>query len=238
MYNNSRIFAFIPARGGSKGIKNKNIVSLNGLPLLSYSIQAALESQYVDNVIVSTDSMKIATIAKEYGANVPFIRPASLADDSSRTVDAVIHAISFLKTHDDYYDVLLLLQPTQPLRTAGDIDGAIELFFERGMRGLVSVSLVEDHPVLIRTLSEDGLLTSLLHGSSTIRRQDMSAYYRVNGCIYLNRVDEITEKTSFNDNPVGYVMERSHSVDIDEMKDLYVAEYYLNERNFIEGERR
>lgn len=230
MYDNYRILALIPARGGSKGIKNKNIIDLNGRPLISYTIEAAINSKYVDDIVVSTDSEIIARIAEKYGAEVPFIRPKELAADTSKTIDAVIHAVRTLSELGRKYDTLLLLQPTQPLRTSNDIDGAIELFYAREKMGIVSVSLVDDHPLLIRSIDKNGKLTSLLKSTSTCRRQDMKLFYRVNGCIYINSINELSDQTSFNDNPIGYIMKRSHSIDIDEMKDLYLAEYYIQNK--------
>ena len=226
MYNNKRILALIPARGGSKGIPHKNIIDLCGKPLIAYSICAGLKSEFIDNVIVSTDDKEIADIAEEWGAEVPFLRPAYLATDTSRTVDVIVHAINFLKIQADLYDTLVLLQPTQPLRTAQDIDAAIEKFVQDGCQPLVSVSLVNDHPILIRTLNENKL-KPLLNTTSTCRRQDMPDYYRVNGCIYINEINEINGNTSFNDNIVPFIMDKSHSVDIDDYVDLKVAEYYL-----------
>ena len=228
MLNNLKILALIPARGGSKGIKDKNITLLNDLPLIKYSIDAALKSNYIDDVVVTTDSEKIANVALASGAQVPFLRPKNLAEDYSTTVDAVIHAIETLRTMSRTYDVLVLLQPTQPLRTAVDIDFSLEKFIEQGRRALVSVCEVDDHPLLIRSIDESGKLNKLLNVSSTCRRQDMPKYYRVNGCIYINNISEINKETSFNDNPVPFIMSKSHSVDIDEESDLYQAEYYLS----------
>ena len=231
MYRENRILALIPARGGSKGIPHKNIIPVAGKPLIRYTIDAALQSRYIDYVLVSTDDEEIARVAKACGAQVPFLRPAELAADTSRTVDAVIHAAETLKQHGETFDSLVLLQPTSPLRTAEDIDGAIEKFYTGGRQAVVSVSPVEDHPVLVRTIEQttDGeRLKPLLAGSSTVRRQDMPAFYRVNGCIYINAMEELNGDTSFNDNPAPWVMEKSHSVDIDEPADLALAEYLLN----------
>lgn len=228
MLNNLKILALIPARGGSKEIKDKNITLLHNSPLISYSITAALDSKYIDDVVVTTDSERIAQVAVLYGAEVPFMRPKELAGDHSTTLDAVIHAIETLKEIGRTYDVLMLLQPTQPLRTAKDIDLSLERFIEQGRRALVSVSKVSDHPLLIRSIDEEGKLIKMLNVSSTCRRQDMPEYYRVNGCIYINNIGEIDKDTSFNDNPIPFIMPRSHSVDIDEPSDLYMAEYYLS----------
>ena len=189
MYKNKRVLAFIPARGGSKGIPHKNIIDLNGYPLISYSITEALKSKYIDKVLVSTDDEKIASVAKEYGADVPFLRPERLASDKAKTIDAVLHAIDFMNQNGDKYDTFVLLQPTQPLRTMEDIDGAIEKYMDNNCTPLVSVSLVDDHPLLIRTIKE-GRLESLLNQSSTCRRQDMPQYYKVNGCIYINEIEK------------------------------------------------
>lgn len=227
MYNDKKILALIPARGGSKGIKNKNIIDLCGKPLISYTIDSAKGSKYIDEIIVSTDSEEIAEISRQYGACVPFLRPKELATDTSSTLDVVIHAIDFLAKKRDMFHTLVLLQPTEPLRTSEDIDGAIEKHFLGGERSLVSVSEVDDNPILIRTLNQDDLLVPLINLNSTCRRQDMPVYYRVNGCVYINKISEINQTTSFNDNELAYIMQREHSVDIDELKDLCVARYYL-----------
>ena len=227
MFGKQKILSLIPARGGSKGIKNKNIISLAGKPLIAYSIEAAKSSKYIDSIVVTTDSEKIAEVSKQYGARVPFLRPKKLASDTSKTIDAVLHAIEILKSMDEDYSVLVLLQPTQPLRTADDIDRAIELYYEKGESGLVSISPVDDSPLLIRSIDEDGQLINLLSQSSTCRRQEMPDYYKVNGCIYINKIEELDENTSFNDNKVPLVMSKEHSVDIDEISDLWMAEYYL-----------
>lgn len=227
MYENKKILALIPARGGSKGIKNKNITDLCGKPLISYTIEAGKQSSYIDDVVVTTDSQAIATVAKQYGANVPFLRPAELASDTSKSIDAVLHAIRTLSDMGNDFDLLILLQPTSPLRTASDIDHAIETFFKQKAESLVSVSPVSDSPVLIRQIADNGQLSKILSCNSTVRRQDMKPFYVVNGSIYINYVSDITESTSFNDNLYGYIMNADHSVDIDEPNDLLYAELIM-----------
>ena len=228
MYNGERILAVIPARGGSKGIPHKNIIDLCGKPLISYSIEAGLKSCYIDYVLVSTDDEEIAAVAKQYGAGIPFMRPAELASDTAKTIDAILHVKKELEKAEDKFSTMVLLQPTNPLRTAEDIDLAIESYYKHGCKPLVSVSEVEDHPILIRIIDNERLIP-LLNVSSTCRRQDMPKYYRVNGCIYINSVNELDEKTSFNDNEVPFVMDRRHSVDIDDMDDLKIAKAFLEE---------
>lgn len=227
MINNKRILAFIPARGGSKGILNKNIIEVNNKPLIAYTIEAARESKYIDRVLVSTDSEQIKSVALEYGADVPFLRPYELASDTATTLDAVLHALDFLDEKKDKYDYFILLQPTSPLRDAIDIDSSIEKFVKCGERGLAAISEVADHPVLIRKISDDESMEKLLSINSTVRRQDMSNYYRINGSIYINLIDEINYATSFNDNIIYYLMEKSHSVDIDDYVDIEVFKFYM-----------
>lgn len=229
MINGKRILALIPARGGSKGIKNKNIIDLCGKPLISYTIEAAKESRYIDSVIVSTDSEKIAEVAISCGADVPFLRPAAFALDTSTTIETVCHAIQTFAEGGDRYDVLVLLQPTSPLRTQEDIDGALEKFEREGL-SIASVSKAKDSPILLRKLTSKSQMVSLLGLQSTVRRQDMPPVYRVNGSIYINAISSLNENTSFNDNVCPYVMEESHSVDIDDYLDIEIAKYFMERR--------
>ena len=226
MINEKSVLAIIPARGGSKGIKGKNIFSIEGKPLIAYTIEAACASEYIDTVIVSTDNQEIADVSKAYGAEVPFLRPAELASDYAQTIDAVLHAVYTLKEMGKEYDYLVLLQPTQPLRSAEDIDHAI-ILCDKEMRGVVSISRVKDHPVLMRYMNAQGEMCKLLELNSTVRRQDMPDYYRVNGCVYVNPMSEVTGELSFNDNPIPYIMPVERSVDIDGYEDIALVEYYL-----------
>ena len=221
MINDQKVLGLIPARGGSKGIPKKNIRELSGKPLIAYSIDAALRSELVDRVVVTTDSEEIAAIARSWGADVPFLRPAELAQDGSKTIDCVLHARDELASMGDPYDVIVLLQPTSPLRTARNIDDALACFVNHGEKGLASVSEVIDNPVLVRTLGNDGQLFPILDRGSTVRRQDMEVFYRVNGSIYINRADELTSETSLNDNPIGFVVSQSEAPDIDTFEDFF-----------------
>lgn len=230
MYGDCKIFGLIPARGGSKGIKNKNIIDLYGKPLIAYTIEAACNSKYIDNIVVTTDSENIAEISKKWGGEVPFLRPKELAEDTSTTLEAVLHAIKLLENKGQIFDVLVLLQPTSPLRTTEDIDNAIQIFFENDRQSVVGVSEVDDHPILIRTIGKKGKLEKLLSLNSTCRRQDMPKYYRVNGALYVNNIANLNLDTSFNDNEIPYVMSKDHSVDIDGIQDLYMVEYYLKNK--------
>ena len=227
MYNGLKILALIPARGGSKGIKNKNIIDLCGKPLIQYTIDAAKGSKYIDDVVVSTDSEAIADVARKCGAEIPFLRPVELATDTSKSIDVVVHAVDFLKKQGREYDCVLFLQPTQPLRTVEDIDLAVDTFYSNGRKSLVSVCEVENHPILMRTINK-GILEHLMNCGSDCRRQDMSDYYCVNGCIYINPIEDINRNLSQNDNIITFIMPVDHSVDIDEEIDLKKAEFYLS----------
>lgn len=224
MIEGKRVLAWIPARGGSKGVKDKNIKPLCGKPLIAYTIEAARDSKYVDRVMVSTDSEQIANIARSCGAWIPSLRPPELAEDTSKTLDAVLHTIYLMHTLHEPFDVFCLLQPTSPLRDCQDIDGALEEYIRRGFQSIVSVSPVENSPLLIRSVADDGHLQPLLQVSSTCRRQDMKPYYVVNGSIYINTFGEIDADTSFNDNTYPYFIAPEHSVDIDTPADFSLAE--------------
>lgn len=228
MFKQYKILSIIPARGGSKGIPNKNIQTLCGKPLIAYSVLAALKSRYIDDVIVSTDSLIIQETARQSGAWVPFLRPAELAADTSKTIDCMLHAIRQLSNIGKSYDYVILLQPTQPLRKPEWIDAALEQLIQAKADSLVSICQVSEHPILMRTITKEGTLKPLLPVSSTVRRQDFPNVYRVNGSIYINRINEhFNETTSLNDNLLPFLMEQEYSIDIDTMEDLKKAEAFL-----------
>lgn len=220
MYKNKKILAIIPARGGSKGIKNKNIVKVNGIPLIGYTINATKKSKYIDKIIVSTDSLKIKKVVEKLDINVPFLRPENISRDSSKSVDVIINVIENLKIKGDTYDYIVFLQPTSPLRKTTNIDEAIKMLVDSNYNSLVSISKTIENPILFRTFDNKYVLKSLLNLRSDIRRQEFKDYYKVNGAIYINKWDQINNSTSLNDNEVGYVMDQSDSIDIDTHEDL------------------
>ncbi len=228
MIYNKKVLCIIPARGGSKGIPRKNIIEIDGKPLVAYSIECAKESRYIDSVVVSTDDEEIAAVSKAWGAEVPFLRPKELAHDTSKTIEAVLFTVDELQKRTCIFDILVLLQPTQPLRTAVQVDEAIRLFMEK-QEDVVSLSAVSEHPVLMRKLDETTQnVKPLLSQNSTVRRQDMETFFIVNGAIYVNGIQNLSKETSFNDNPIGYVMNESITVDIDDELDLRWARFLLN----------
>ncbi|WP_294725989.1 acylneuraminate cytidylyltransferase family protein [uncultured Fusobacterium sp.] len=228
MYKNKKILAVIPARGGSKGIPSKNIFNVGGQPLIKYTIDCAKNSKYLDRAVISTDSLEIKRVAEEYGGDVPFMRPAELALDTSKTIDSIVHAVNTLKEIGEEYDYVMIIQNTVPLRKGWHVDESIEKIVDSNERSLVSVTEVEQHPILMRTLNEDGTLKNLLPMSSTMRRQDFPKFYKVDGAIAIQKIDEeFNLDTSINDGKLAYIMESKYSIDIDNYIDIKVIEYYL-----------
>ena len=224
MLKDKTFLAIIPARGGSKGIPHKNIYPIRGIPLISYTLQESKKSKYLDRIIVSTDDDSIADVTRSESVGV-VMRPPELARDDSKTIDAILHVIASI---DDTYDYLVLLQPTSPLRKLSHIDEAIELFLDSGCVPLASVSRVQNHPILIRSLNDEGKLVNLLNQISTVRRQDMPDYYYVNGAIFIHSIADLSEDTSLNDNRLGYIMPPEYGLDVDEPFDIKRLEMMLD----------
>lgn len=226
MIDNKKVLAFIPARAGSKGIKDKNIIDLGGKPLIAYTIEAAKKSKYVDKVIVSTDGENIANVAKQYGAEIPFFRPKELAEDNSNVLSALIYTLEQLKKIKDNYDIIILLQPTSPFRNEKHIDEALELLINNNLTSLLSVCETDKNPTLIRKVDNNNKLTPLIDTNISLR-QEMDKYYILNGAIYINYVKDIKENKFLKDNEYGYIMDKCYSLDIDEPIDLEVANIYI-----------
>jgi CMP-N-acetylneuraminic acid synthetase len=224
--------AIIPARGGSKGIPDKNIAMICGHPLIAWTIQAAKAVSEIDRLIVSTDSPIISQVAQQYGADVPFLRPAELAGDDTPSMDVIFHVLDHLDKMDKYYpDYVLLLQPTSPLRTGTDIRNAINLAIEKNADSVVGVCPVSQHPYWMRTISEDGILLPFLQLPTASRRQELPGLYLPNGAIYLAHRDWILQKeTFFTEQTYAYVMPPERSLDIDEPWDMHLAELILEDR--------
>ncbi len=220
------VAALITARGGSKGIRGKNIYPLGGKPLIAHSILAAREATAVGKVYLSSDDAEIITIARGYGCEVPFVREAHLASDTAASVDVVLDALNRLPAHD----IWILLQPTSPLRTAHDIDSVIGIMAVTGAHSCVSVVETSDHPWLVYKSSEDGRLEPYCNipETSSRRRQDLPAAYILNGAIYAFRPEWlIKEQKLVGEGTRLWPMPADRSVDIDEMQDIAVAEDYL-----------
>lgn len=233
MYNNFKILALIAAKGSSKGLPNKNILNLGGKPVIAWSIEQAKECQYIDEIIVSTDSNAIADIALRYGASVPFMRPPELAEDSSKIMDVISHAINFIENEGRRFDILVLLQPTCPLRTTEDIDRAIDLFFDKKAQAVISVSEVEHSPLWANTLPADGCMSQFLRPDVINKnRQELPTYYRLNGSIYIADLDHLKKsKTFYGERTYAYIMPKERSIDIDGLVDLLHIKAILEYKN-------
>lgn len=226
-----KTLAVIPARAGSKRLPRKNLLMLCGKPLIAWSIDEALKAQDIDRVIVSTDSEEIADTARAFGAEVPFLRPSSLATDAASTNDVVLHALSEVGVGRD--DKCVILQPTSPLRTAANIDRAIGYLDQPGVVGIVSVCECEHSPLWSNTLPESGDMTHFLRPEVIGKRsQDLPMYYRLNGAIYAFQISELLHKGGiFYDRGVSaYRMEALESIDIDTLYDFRLAEIVMLDR--------
>ncbi len=227
------ILAIIPARGGSKGVPRKNIRILSGKPLIAWTIETALACLLLDRVIVSTEDQEIAEIARTHGAEVPFLRPESLAKDDTPGLEPVIHALLWLEENQAYRpDYVLLLQPTSPLRISQDIKRAIEKLKSSNSEAIISVTPVKHHPYWTKRLTDDGKLKDFLLVDHPLLRQDLPPAYALNGAIYLATRDVVLQQHSFyaQNNTNGYVMPPERSLDIDSSWDFEVADLILRKR--------
>ena len=228
--NDMEIVAIITARGNSKGIPSKNIIELNGKPLIAWSIIAAKQSTNISRVIVSTDNKKIADVPLKYGAEVPFLRPSELAQDDTLGMAVVLHAIKWLFDEESYSpDFTMLLQPTSPLRNSTDIENAISILNNKNTSSVVSVSQVKQHPHLMVNIKNNGTMKCLAELSmGSGNRHEYPAVYALNGAIYItNTEDVLKNETWYDKDSKAYIMPEERSIDIDSPKDLVVADYYM-----------
>lgn len=228
MIAGKKVLAVIPARGGSKGLPGKNIKELQGKPLIAWSIELANQSELIDRVVVSTDDTEIADIAMQAGADVPFMRPSELASDSSPTKDALIHCVENL---DEYYNLLVLLQPTSPLRTMGTMEACIKLSAEFD-KTVISVS-ESKKPVEWMFYRHNEGFNYVLEGiHKPTRRQDCKPVYYVDGCVYCMPVEGMKDSQDiFNEHSLTVVSQEQESVDIDTIEDFRYCEYLLKGKN-------
>ena len=227
MIGSFSVLALIPARGGSKGLPGKNILSVNGRPLLAWTVEAALGSRCVDRTVISSDDDAILQAARACGCEVPFRRPAALATDSATSIDVALHALDSLPEHD----IVVLLQPTSPLRSAADIDSACERLVDPHVSSCVSVCPVEQSPYWMYRLGADAILEPLLETpGSAARRQDLPLVYTLNGAVYAARTKWLRQSRSFvGSGTVAHVMPRERSIDIDTRDDFEAFRKAVNE---------
>lgn len=229
MLDKHKVVCVIPARGGSKGVPRKNIKQLAGKPLIAYTIEQALQSQYIDRIIVSTEDMKIADISKRHGAEVPFIRPVELAGDQVATVDVLIHAINWLEEEEKYeFGIFVLLHTTTPLRSVQDIDACIRLLMDTKADNVFSVTEAHRNPYFnMVEINKQGLVKLVKEGSFSTR-QSAPPVYDLNASIYVWWKDVLKkEKKVFLAGSKIYTMPKERSVDIDDDFDFRIAEYLV-----------
>ena len=230
MYKEKKILGIITARGGSKGIPRKNIKDLAGKPLIAYTIEATKASKYLTRCIVSTDDQEISEISKQYGADIPFMRPAELAQDQSTSIDVVQHALTKIEQEQgEKYDYLMILQPTSPLRTAEDIDACIQKIIDTDADSVMGVLELIDFSLKKLKKIEDDQILPLVEdeGNQSARRQDLSKIYKRNCAIYLTKTDLIMQGDIFGKISRPHIMSAESSVDINEPIDFQIAELYL-----------
>ena len=222
--------AIIPARSGSKGLKDKNIKKLNGIPLIGYSINAAKESGLFKEIMVSTDSEKYAEIAVELGAKVPFLRSEKNSTDKASSNDMMIEVLNCYKLRGELFDTICLLQPTSPLRDENDIKRAYKVYEEKNANAITSVCEVEHSPMWNMLLDESLSMTDFRQNMKTVPRQLLQKFYRLNGAIYIRGIEYLQDNTIVikDDCEYAYVMDRNKSVDIDTIDDFELAEFYIN----------
>jgi CMP-N-acetylneuraminic acid synthetase len=230
------ILGLIPARGGSKGIPHKNIVPLAGKPLLAYTCEAALQSRRLDRVILNTDDPEIAQMGRDCGVNVPFLRPDELAADDTPILPVIQHTLAWLDERENFYvDVVVLLQPTSPLRRAEHIDAAVEKLTNSEADTVVSVIPVPHQftPTSLMKLDSQGNLQPLQEGPMILRRQDKPRLYARNGpAVLATHREVIQQERLYGDRVLPLEMNRSDSIDIDDADDLALAEFWLQHKGW------
>lgn len=234
MIENLSVLAVITARGGSKGLPGKNIRELCGKPLIAWTIEAGLASRLIDRLVVSTDSQEISEVCASHGLPVPALRPAHLAQDTTPSVDVLAHAIEQERLAGRHHDIVVLLEPTSPLREPGDIDAALEQMMAAGADSVVSVVQAESaHPAFMFEISASSVLRSIQPGGfKVLRRQDITPVYLLDGTVYAARVETLLEQRAFvGDNTAAYVVPKWKSPEIDDLIDFVTVEAIMKHRS-------
>ena len=228
MIKGKLVVAVIPARGGSKRLPGKNMLPFHGEPLIAHTIKAGNKSEFIDKVVVSSDSQTILDYCDEMGI-CSYKRPQGLAEDTSTSIDVALDVLE----HFPEFDVLVWLQPTSPLRLNIDIDSALKLYIEKNAESVVSVCEAAHSPLWMSTLSENSKLESFISYEATNKRsQDLETYYLLNGAIYITRIDSFrNDKAFLTKNSYAYIMPQERSVDIDTAFDFKLAELMYLETN-------
>lgn len=221
------MIAIIPARCGSKGLPGKNIKKLLGKPMIAYTVEEALKSKYITDVIISTDCKEIEEIAINYGAKSYFLRPEFLASDSANAIDNYIYTVDRLNNEFNYnIKDFIVLQPTSPLRIVDDIDGAIKLFQNKNADSVISYT-EEHHPIeWHKYISDEGRFENIFE-EKLLNRQDMRPSYFPNGAVFIFDYELIKQGKYYSDNSYAYVMPRFRSTDVDTIEDFKYIEFLM-----------
>lgn len=231
MINEKKILAVITARKGSKRLIGKNMLDLKGKPLIAWTIEEAIKSKYIDELIISTDDESIISFSKKYSRIIiPFTRPKELSSDKSVSLDVLLHALEFYKSNDVNFDYIMMLQPTSPLRITEDIDVAIEELSDE-IKSVVSVCETNHSPLWSNKLPENKSMKNFLSNElKNLISQDLPKFYRLNGAIYIAEVNYlIREKGFLGDNTKAYIMPAERSVDIDSKIDLELCKVLIKQ---------
>ncbi len=219
------VLGLIPARGKSKEIKRKNIRLLKDRPLVAYAIEEALKSKFISRTVVSTEDQEIADVAKKYGAEVPFLRPGELAEDTASDFSVIEHALLWFDAHNWKPDYIVFLRPTSIFRTADEIDKAIKRIFESDFDSIRAISKAVYPPYWMKRIAEDRLVNFIETGYELTRRQDLPKVYQGNGTIEVIKRETILDKKSIYGDKVGFIkMGDIAAVDIDTELDFKIAE--------------
>lgn len=225
-----KILCTVCARGGSKGVPGKNIKLLNNKPLIAYTIETALKWGKGDKVVVSTDSEEIAKVALQYGAEVPFLRPSELAGDNTGKIAAIQHLVRFLESKDEYYDIIIDLDVTAPLRSAEDLDGALNLFLNNDVNNVYSVCEARRNPYfnMVELMDNNRVKLCKKIDETILSRQTAPKVYDMNASIYVYKRDFLMNTdTCHSDNTIAYIMPAERSIDIDNLLDFEIVEYLI-----------
>jgi len=230
MYRDKKILAIIPARGGSKGLPGKNIRPLLGKPLIGWSIEQALQSEFIDEIFISTDSPEIAKVAECFGVNVSELRPTGLAADETPSSAFIEYTIKKYIKEGKCFDYVILLEPTSPLREVEDIDNAIKILVDKPeFDSIVGVCKAEDvHPAFMVSINKDGGLNPYENEMKALRRQELPDVYFFEGSVYVSKCDAFLEKHAFyHDSTLPYIVQKWKSPEIDDIIDFITVEAIL-----------
>ncbi len=228
MIDGKSVIAIVPARGGSKGLPGKNIRMLGGKPLLAWSVEAGRQCCYIDKVLVTTDDKEIADVATRHGASVPFLRPADLATDTAPTVDVVRHALDhYRREQGRTFDIVVLLEPTSPLREDNDLNVMIERLLAKWdeFDSIVTVGKVHEHPAIMKRLMGDRIEQFYALEGMTNRRQDLEPAYFPYGTAYIVKTENLlAEQTFYTKRCTYHVIQRHQTYEIDDIYDFLCVE--------------